>query len=228
MTAQYGNYYYIMNAVCGFILIFYSSMTAGIGNKLVTDSLEENYTLFKNLSFINTWLVGWCSICFLCLYEPFMKIWVGEDLQLGMLFVLLMVVYFFIYEIQRTVLTFKDAAGLWHKDKFRPYVSMLVNVVSNLILVQFIGIYGIVVSTILSFFISVPWANHVLFKYLFKKSSVINLLRMAKGLLITVVAGTLTFGVCCCCGEGVLGILARLGICFVLPNIIDITITNPG
>ena len=218
MTAQYGNYYYIMNAVCGFIMVFYSSLTAGIGNKLVSDSLEENYTLFKNLSFINLWLVGWCSICFLCLYEPFMKLWVGEELKLGVPFVLLMVGYFFIYEVQRTILTFKDAAGLWHKDKMRPYVSMLVNVISNVILVQVMGIYGIVVSTILAFLISVPWANHVLFKYLFKKSSLSNLLYMTKGFLITAVVGAITYGVCMLCGEGIWGVLTRLGICCILPN----------
>ena len=69
MAAQYGNYYYIMNAVCGFIMVFYSSLTAGIGNKLISDSMDENYNLFKSLSFVNSWIVGWCSVCFLCFFH---------------------------------------------------------------------------------------------------------------------------------------------------------------
>lgn len=220
MTAQYGNYYYIMNAVSGFVLIFFSSMTAGIGNKLVTDSLEESYSLFKNLSFVNAWIVGWCSVCFLCLFEPFMAIWVGEELQLGLLFVVLLVGYFYIYEIQRTVLAFKDAAGLWNKDKYRPYVSMVVNVVSNLILVNFIGIYGIVVSTILAFLISVPWANQVLFKHLFHKPSVNNIFLILKYLLVTVIIGTITYFVCSFCGDGIGWFIVRMAICVILPNVL--------
>ena len=220
MTAQYGNYYYIMNAVAGFITVFFSSLTAGVGNKLVTDSPEAGFELFCDLSFINAWMVGWCSSCFLCLYEPFMKIWVGEELQLGFLFVLLMVGYFFIYEIQRTVLAFKDAAGLWHKDKLRPYVSMVVNVVSNVILIQFMGIYGIVLSTILAFLISLPWANYVLFKHLFHKSSWSNLWNVVKYFLVTVVAGGITYLACTIFGEGIPALLGRFAVCCIVPNAI--------
>lgn len=220
MTAQYGNYYYIMNAVSGFIAVFYSSMIAGIGNKLVTDSIDQSYSLFENLSFINAWIVGWCSICFVCLYEPFMCLWVGEDLQLGFTFVILLVAYFYIYEIQRTILSFKDAAGLWNKDKFRPYVSMLINVVSNLVLVQFLGIYGIVVSTILAFLVSMPWANYVLFKNLFGKPAINNLLHILRYILVTFLVCLVTYFVCSLCGGGFLGIVGRLAICCVLPNVL--------
>lgn len=220
ITAQYGNYYYIMNAVAGFITVFFSSLIAGVGNKLVTDSPEAGFELFQNLSFINAWMVGFCCSCFLCLYEPFMKIWVGEDLQLGIVFVLLMVCYFFIYEIQRTILAFKDAAGLWHKDKLRPYISMIVNVVSNVVLIQFIGIYGIVLSTITAFLISLPWANYVLFKHLFHKSAMKNLLNVAKYFLVSVVAGGATYLACTIFGDGIPALLGRFAMCCIIPNII--------
>ena len=41
MVAQYGNYYYILNAVSGFVMIFFSSMTASIGNKITTDTKDR-------------------------------------------------------------------------------------------------------------------------------------------------------------------------------------------
>lgn len=221
LTAKYGNYYYIMNAVCGFVAIFYASLTAGIGNKIVTDSIDENYKLFKSLSFVNAWIIGWASVAFLCLYEPFMKLWVGEEMQLGIWFVVLLVAYFFVYEIQRTMFTFKDAVGLWHKDKLRPYVSMIVNVVSNLVLVQFIGIYGIVISTVIAFLISLPWVNNILFKNLFttvKQSE--NLLRILWYFFVTVIACVSTYAVCSLFGDSFLDLFARIGVCVVLPNLI--------
>ena len=218
MTAQYGNYYYIMNAICGFIAVFFSSLTAGIGNKLVTDSDKENFLLFENLSFVNAWIVGWCSVCFLCLYEPFMEIWVGQELCLGVPFVICMVGYFFIYEIQRTILTFKDAAGLWNKDKYRPYISMIVNVVSNLALVNLIGIYGIVISTIIAFFISLPWANYVLFKFLFKQTPIKNIIRILKDFSITCLGCVMTYAACYFIPHGLIWLFLRLIICAIVPN----------
>lgn len=224
LTAQYGNYYYIMNAVCGFITVLFSSMTASIGDKIVKDSKEKVYDLFQNLQFVNFWIVGCCSVYFVCLYEPFMKLWVGEELRLGTAFAILMTLYFFVYEIQKTVLTFKDAAGLWHQDQVRPYVSMTLNVVSNLILVQFIGIYGIVVSTILSFLISVPWINKVLFNNLFHISGIRNIAKIVGMLLLTGAVAGVSFFLCSFCPDGVWGLVLRFLICSIVPNAIFIVL----
>lgn len=220
MTAQYGNYYMIFNSVCSFIAVFFTALTASIGNKLVTDSLDENYCLFKNLSFVNLWIVCWGCSCFVCLYEPFMSIWVGDDLKLGILFGVLMGIYFYIYQIQKTILTFKDAAGLWHADKLRPYVSMVVNLVSNLVLVQVIGIYGIVLSTIIAFFISLPWANKVLFDNLFHKDHMQNLMCIVRDFFITSGISALTYGLCSFCPNGISGFIIRFLICCLIPNIL--------
>lgn len=223
-TAQYGNYYYIMNSICGILIIIFGSLTAGIGNKLVMDTIEDNFILFKRISFINAWLVGWFTICFLCLYEPFMELWVGKELTLGNGFVILMCIYFFIFEIQRTVLTFKDAAGLWHKDKMRPYVSMVVNLVSNLIMVQFLGIYGVILSTILAFMVSLPWTNYVLFRNLFFESAIGNLIIMVKNFLITALVAVITSTICVQFERTFGGLLFRIVICIVIPNIFFIII----
>lgn len=221
MTAKYGNYYYIMNAVCGFVAILFSSLIAGIGNKLVTDSIDENYKLFKNIGFMNSWIIGLCSVFFLCLYEPFMLLWVGKDMQLGIGFVVLFVLYFFIYEIQKTVLSFKDAMGLWNKDKVRPYVSMTVNLGLNLILINFIGIYGIVASTIISFLISLPWVNNILYKNGFPgKRPSENLFRIISDFFISLVACILTYIPCKLLGNGYFALFVRVALCLVIPNFV--------
>ena len=220
ILAQYGNYYYILSAVSGFIMIFFGSMTASIGNKIATDSKAEVYRLFKMLDFINNWIVGWCSICLLCLYQPFMIIWVKKELTLPLLMSILMTIYFYTSEIQRTIFAFKDAGGLWYEDRYRSYISMVFNVVSNIILVQFIGIYGIVVSTILSLFISIPWCNYVIFKKLFYQSHWRNLLKLLRNFLITAAIGTITYYLTLLIPVSLLGIAERLLICIIVPNII--------
>ncbi len=39
----YGNYYYIMNAISGLLIIATTSIGAGIGNSIATESVEKNY-----------------------------------------------------------------------------------------------------------------------------------------------------------------------------------------
>ena len=66
--------------------------------------------------------------------------------------VLEMGLYFYIYQIRKIPVVYKDAAGIWWEDRFRPYVCMVVNVVLNLILV--IGFHmdvaGVAIATVAS------------------------------------------------------------------------------
>ena len=220
MVTIYGNYHYIMSAIGGFLGIVYSAICPSLGNSLVTESVEKNYQDFRKLTFINLWLVGWCAVCLLCLYQPFIKLWAGEDLLLPFSVVLLIVIYFVLYQGRRIATTYKDAAGLWWEDRFRPFVMAATNLISNLILVQFIGIWGIILSTILSLCVSLPWETHTVFKHVFKRSAREYWLSMLQFGITLLVAAGVTFGVCQVVSEGIIAILVRGCICVIIPNLI--------
>lgn len=220
--AMYGNYYYIMSAVTGFLGVCYSSMTAGLGNSLVTEPLEKNYNDFKKFSFMNSWLVGWCTICLICLYQPFMFIWTGKDLMFPFYIVLEFGLYFYVYQIRKIPVVYKDAAGIWWEDRFRPYVCMVTNLVLNIILAKVIGVSGIILSTVASLFISIPWENYTIFKYVFHCSSKKYCLKMSYYLSVTIIAGLATYALCSVFGDGIINFLIKSVICVVIPNIIFI------
>lgn len=220
MVGIYGNYFYIMNSIVGVMTVIYSSLTAGLGNSLATESIDKNYEDFKTLSFLNTWMVAFCSVCLLCLYQPFVKMWVGMELMFSMRIVVLLVIYFFVYQIRRIVLTYKDAAGIWWEDRFRPYVVMAVNLVFNILLVQIIGIEGVIVSTVMSMLISIPWENFTIFKYIFHRSSKEYYVTYIQYTAVTAVMAIVTYAVCAWMPEGWLGVFLRAGICVVIPNLI--------
>ncbi len=225
-TAMYGNYYYIMSAVNAFVVLIFSSMTASVGNSLITETKEKNMKLFSKIGFINGWITGWCSVCMICLYTPFMRIWVGEELTYPFGVELGMVMYFFMFSIQRAIIVFKDAAGIWYEDRFRPYVCMIVNIVLNLILVQFWSVYGVILSSLAAFAISIPWISRTLFRTLFQTSSKKQLLRIGFYAVVTIVAGTLTRFLCDLLpvGDGRMGEFGHLILCgllcLVIPNIV--------
>lgn len=222
VIAMYGNYYYIMSSIIAFLGICYSAMTAGLGNSLETETVDKNYADFEKLSFMNAWLVGWCTVCLVCLYQPFMKLWVGEELMFPFYVVLEFGLYFYVYQIRKIPVTYKDAAGIWWEDRFRPYVCMLVNVVLNVILVQILGVSGIILSTVFSLLISVPWENYTIFKYIFHRSSFEYYKKLGYYMITMVLGGGLTYWICGLFGEGILDFCFRAIVCICIPNLIFI------
>ncbi|MBR4965076.1 MAG: polysaccharide biosynthesis protein [Lachnospiraceae bacterium] len=225
-TAMYGNYYYIMSAVNAFVVLIFSSMTASVGNSLITETKEKNMKLFSKIGFVNGWITGWCSVCMICLYNPFMRIWVGEELSYPFGVELGMVLYFFMFSIQRAIIVFKDAAGIWYEDRFRPYVCMIVNIVLNVILVQFCGVYGVILSSIAAFAISIPWISRTLFTTLFKESCKKQLCRIGFYALVTALAGGLSWYLCNLLPLGAnrmgefVWLIVRAVVCLIVPNVV--------
>ena len=79
MQSIFSNYYYILTAVNGVVEIITNGCLAGIGNKLITDTEEDNHRTFLRLTYGWVALIGFCASCMLCLYQPFIGgVWIGE------------------------------------------------------------------------------------------------------------------------------------------------------
>ncbi|AWI06381.1 lipopolysaccharide biosynthesis protein [Clostridium drakei] len=223
----YGNYCYIISAITAFLTLIYGAITAGIGNSIIVETKEKNYRDFNKLTFINAWIVGWCSICLVCLYQPFMMIWVGSSLMLEFTTVILLVAYFYITLIRKIVQTYKDADGMWWEDKFRPLVGCGINLIFNIVLVSKIGINGVIISTIISyFFIEMPWETNVLFKNYFQKSELIYYFKLVIYTVVICLVGALTYYVCSMVpGYGVICFISKIIVCVIIPNVIFLIIS---
>ncbi len=223
VLAVYQNYYFILTSIIGIVSIVFQSCTAGIGNSVIVESTEKNFNDLKKFTFIISWIAGFCICCFLCLYQPFMEIWVGRELMLEFPAVICFCVYFFIFEINQLLNTYKDAAGIWHEDRFRPLVTAIVNLGMNLGLVHVCGIYGVLLSTALSMlFVGMPWLLHNLFTVLFKKSQIRNyLFRLIRYTLITVVSCSVCVIICNCFNFSVIiTLIVNAVVCCIVPNLI--------
>lgn len=194
ILAKYQNYYFILSSIIGFVAIVYSSITAGVGNSMLTKSLEQNYKEFEVFTLLVSWVSGICISCFLALYQPFMMVWMGKDMLLDFSMVIMFCIYFWVYEIVMMISVYKDAGGIWHEDRYRPLISGIVNLILNVILVKFIGLYGVVLSTILSvLFISAPWIIKNVFKLIFKSSPKKYVLKLCWNTLWIFISASVSF-----------------------------------
>ena len=224
VLAVYQNYYFILTAIISILTVVFQSCTAGIGNSIIVETKEKNFRDFMKFDFIISWFAGSCTCCFLCIVQPFMRIWVGNDLMLNMSAVVCFCVYFFIYEVNHLLNTYKDAAGMWHADRFRPLVTSLTNLILNLILVNVCGIYGVLLSTVIAtLFVGMPWLIHNIFTTIFDTELRSEFLRKQTKYLVAVIVSCLLCYLVCHfipCNNNYLSIFINLAICVAIPCLV--------
>lgn len=226
-TAIYGNYYYVMNAVITILNVISNGFLAGVGNSIVTDSREKNYADLTKINFIYMWLSGWCTVCLLCLYQPFMEVWVGENLMFSMPIVILFCVYFYSLEMGVIRGVYSDAAGLWWENRYRALTESLSNLILNYILGKLFGVIGIIVATLISILvINFGFGSQIVFRYYFKNGKIGNYFAdHAKYAAVTFLMCLAIYSVVAHITlTGFVGLIIKAVVCCILPNLIYILV----
>jgi len=227
--AVYQNYFFILTSITGIVEIIFSAIMAGLGNSFVTETSEKNYKDLQKFTFLFLWLAGVCACCLLGMYQPFMQIWVGPELMLDFGAVICFAVYFYCYSLDRLLNVYKDAAGLWHQDRFRPLTAAIVNLSLNLLCVKHLGIYGVLLSTVAAqVFVSIPWVLRNLFGLMFGREKMGGYIRQIAGYaLLSIAAGAAVRFICMQIHTGLWGtfLLCAL-VSAVVPNVLYLAVLH--
>ena len=198
VTALYSNYFLIHSAVISLFGIIGTSMVASVGNSIVAESVEKNYRDMCRFNFMYMLLAGWAVICMLCLYQPFMRLWVGPDLMLGMPEVVALCLYFYVLKMGDLRWIYFEGAGLWWKARYIVIAEIIANIVLNLLLAKYWGVLGIILATLISlFFINFIGEAWILFNEYFKNDKLhVFFADQAKYFLVTAAVGVVCFYAC--------------------------------
>lgn len=146
----YSNYYLIINATNQLVGQAITALTPTIGHKLALEKSEKTYTAFKKTRFAGFIMSCFISVGFFCCIQPFVTVWLGEQYLLGILTVAALSFNMF-QKLQRYAYsTFKEAAGIYHEDRFVPLIESVLNIVASIMLLRFFGIAGVFMGTIVS------------------------------------------------------------------------------
>ncbi len=146
----YSNYNMIIQAVSNLFLQVFDSLTASVGNLLVENNCKKSYEIYKNMLMMNSILFTFATTEIICLIEPFIKVWIGEQYILSKVVLIILMVNFYIQGMRKTCLVFKMAAGIFHEDRYFPIIESIINIIVSVILVKIIGLPGVFLGTIVS------------------------------------------------------------------------------
>lgn len=224
LLGVYNNYYYLLTAVGAFMAIISNSLMPGVGNLIATESKEKNTEVFKQVNLFYLWTATIGGCCFMCLYQPFMKIWMGDKYLLDFSSVVFLSLLFYVLQVNNAVGVFKGSLGMYWQDRYRPILSAGVNLILNIILSKIIGINGVIISSIVAnIFVDFPYITIVFFKNYFDKSPHSYIVGQYIRSIISVVLLFVTYYFVSRINmDGYLGLAIRFLVCFLASNVLFI------
>lgn len=223
----YSNYLLIINSIKNFTSLYFSSMSASLGNMNVETPKEHAYSIFKKVFYGNFWIYTFSSICLFFLLNPFIEIWIGKEFIFDKYIVLVIVLAYYVNGMRLTVLSFRDTMGLFVQDRIKPIIEAILNLVMSIILTIKFGIVGVILGTILSMLFTCIWIEpYILFKYGFKLKVSLYFKTFIRYILIGIVTFLITYFVNeFIIGNSLISFIIRLVVTVIISNIIIILAT---
>lgn len=167
----YSNYVLIINSITTVLNQIFNAITSSIGNLVVTTNKKRSKEVYDNLNFANFWLYALFGVCIIVLINPFINIWIGKKYVMGFSIVFLLVLNFYVLGMQSVTNSFRNAYGLFWIAKYRPIIMVIINIVISVVLVQLIGIEGVLIGTLISRLLTTAWLDsYIVHKYGFEIS----------------------------------------------------------
>ncbi|WP_212935513.1 lipopolysaccharide biosynthesis protein, partial [Bacillus hominis] len=166
----YSNYNMLIEICRSFINQIFNNIYHSIGNLVASETVDKVYTVYKVYRLLNFWLYSFSTISLYIMVEPFISIWLGSEFLMNKNVLLTLMIIFYERGMRNSITTVKTTSGIFHEDRFAPLCQAAINLIFSLILVQYIGIVGVFIGTLISA-LTVPfWLTpYLVYKKVFYK-----------------------------------------------------------
>ncbi len=149
--AVYSNYYIFYTTIKSLISNVFGSIVHSVGNLHTTKKVDHEYLIFKVTIFAALILGSTAGVGIFVVADEFVNVWIGEKWIIPQPFSLMMGFELFTVALCTALAKFRNAMGLFQQTKYRPVFSAIVNVVVSIVLVKHLGISGVILGTIISY-----------------------------------------------------------------------------
>jgi len=156
-TGIYSNYLLLRNMVNGYISTVFSGITAGMGNVVAIENDKRKLELFDTMMFCAFFIYAFEASCFMCLFNPFIDIWIGKAYTFGAGTVAIIVLNNYLTGLRIPLITMKGAAGKYLEDAWIPFAFAGINLLASIVLARHIGVAGVFLGTIVGSLLTADW-----------------------------------------------------------------------
>lgn len=217
----YSNYLLITDTLHRTINRLYMDIMASMGDLSAVESDEKKLRAFNNQYFFSAWVFGFCAVCLMHLYNPFITLWLGEEYLFPSATVAVIVVNFYFTAMRKPVTNTKDVMGLFWNDRYAPLFEVPLNLIISILLSRPFGILGILLGTLASTLLVPFWLEPViLYRHGLGRNPAFYFLRFAVYGAVTTGTGAVVGRLCALTPGGLTGFLLKMLICVCVTNLI--------
>ena len=218
-----GHFRMISNCVTNLSNKVWVAVLPSVGNMAVIDDDEKQYRVFSRVNLGSFIFSGFCSVAMFNLCNPLVTVWLGADYTVSTITVFAIAFNMYLFLTILPFQTFRDANGLFVQGKYRPVIMSIINIGLSFALVMPYGMFGVLVATPISRLVTETWFDpYVVYKYVFKKSPKPYYKEFVIHALITLVTGTLIWGMLemAHIGGGLARLVLGLVLCCTIPLLV--------
>lgn len=202
-VGAYSNYTLIVSSLTSLINRIFQPLAPTVGMLSLNEDKKHIENVLYTMLRMNFSIYFTCTVFLVCMIQPFVCAWAGGNYMLDTYTMVVIVIYFYVTGMRKTVLMFWENAGIFRYDKYKPIVESIVNLITSIILGKHMGIAGVLIGTIISTVcVCFWWEAQLLFKHLLGRSIVKYLSVQAGYLLLTALVSIVSYT--CCLRQGLI------------------------
>ena len=162
----YSGYYFIYLGLTTVTSSFYESIMNRVGKQLVSRHPERRFRHFIKISVLNIAIAAAVVSGFYWLCDDFIVLWMGKELLLGRDIVTLVSINLFMCISRHSVSIYRQSAGLFDKASRVILAWGILNLILSAVFGSFWGMFGILLATSVSNFLTIYWYEpYIVYKF---------------------------------------------------------------
>lgn len=149
IVGVYASYLMVIQMIIAILNIILNVLKPRIGKFIAEHNEEDIFFYFKNLNILFLGISILFTFCTYKLIDDFIILWLGKEFVLSKLTVFLILINLFVQSFRGIIDIFKDGFGFFD-DIQLPIIESIINLIISIILVQIIGLNGVIIGTICS------------------------------------------------------------------------------
>lgn len=220
-----GNYTTISDSATNIGYKITDSFAAAIGNIVYDKDAQANdhaREVFWGMDLFAYFFGSFVAVAYFCLFQPFIRLWMGEGYLLSMGFVLMFCLNEYVGWNHKMLGSYRSVLGRFEQDQWFMVASGTTNLLLSFILIRPFGLAGVVAATVVAH--SIMWAGRVKVVFRYYMPGFVGQYLVMQGIHLATLAGgmLLTAALCAPLPQTILGLIGRGCIVAVVPNLLNL------
>lgn len=150
IVGMYSNYWMFYSTIKMLLNKVFSAVKASAGNLFTTGTIGQKYSYFEAMNYMSSVLYGTACIGMAVEANELITCWIGADYVIPQPFSILMGIEIMFLGLKLNLEQIRNISGAFRQMWFRPVIGSIVNLTVSIALVKRIGIYGVLIGTIVA------------------------------------------------------------------------------